>query len=142
MILNDVSLITLLTSPYAAKVFIFIETTAKYSFLDYLLINEALQPFEIQELYVANICDLLEILHITSHPSQHLFYTNEQELITIIVHHSPEIMNAYNDFIEACLTNATIKFLTTVCANIFTDSIVSGFETTLTNFALFLIFYI
>ena len=104
---------------------------SKFSFLDYLFIGEALHPFKTQELYSAIVCDLVEAIQTYYYPSQFFFYTNEQHFMAILLHHSPEILIAYNDFVSVCVNNTVIKPLLAVCMNIFTDSVVAGLETAL-----------
>lgn len=133
---NDVSLLGILSSPITMKIFIFIENMSKFSFLDHLFIGEALHPFKTQELYSAIVCDLVEIMQTYYYPSQFFFYTNEQEFMAIMVHHAPEILLAYSDFVSVCVNNTVIKFLLALCANIFTDSVVEGMSTYLPTLAL------
>lgn len=129
LVLNDTSLLTFLASPFAGYLFVFIETVCSFSLLDDLFISEYEAPADTTQLYKAIIWDLAELVPFIHLPSQFLFYSNQQDLIATIVHHSPELIIAYTDFLSTYSNNCVAQFVLSTLNNVFTDSVVSWIET-------------
>lgn len=142
LVLNDTSLLTFLASPFMGYLFVFIETLCSFSLLDNLFISEYEAPTDATQLYKAIIWDLAELVPFVHLPSQFLFYSNQQDLVATIVHHSPELIIAYEDFISNYLSNSVAQFVLSTLSSVFTDSLVSGIESTVSRLGFFILFFV
>lgn len=120
----------------------FIETLCSFSLLDNLFISEYEAPTDATQLYKAIIWDLAELVPFVHLPSQFLFYSNQQDLVATIVHHSPELIIAYEDFISNYLSNSVAQFVLSTLSSVFTDSLVSGIESTVSRLGFFILFFV
>ena len=134
---NDYNIFTILTSPFAIRTYVFIESITKMSFLDFMLIAETSELLEIQKFYTVVIWDLYEILQNLHYSTPYIFYTSSQDLCLAALHNSPEIMFALTEFVTTYFSSNTYKYAVAVFTSIFTDSFILKMSWIIYTIALF-----
>lgn len=133
----DYNFFTVLTSPFAVKTYIFIESITKMSFLDFMLISESSEILEMQKFYTAVIWDMFEMIQVLSYNTPFIFYANSQDLCLAILHNSPELTIAIAEFVTTYFGNNVYKSLLAVFNSIFTDSLITKFSYVIYTITLF-----
>jgi hypothetical protein len=72
--------------------------------------------------------------------SQFLFYTNYQDFIATIVHHSPELTLAFDDFVNSYWLSYVVSYLPSAAFDVFSDSLHSSVAEFMDFMMMFVVF--
>ena len=137
---TDYNIFTFLTSPFFLNIHFFLDSIIKLSFLDILFLTESNQTDDSREFFELLMWDLASFLHNSFLPSQLLFYTDYQDFMTIVLHHSPELTLAILDFINHTWLGSVIGVTVSAVFDTFNDSLASSLSEFLEYFIAFFIF--
>jgi hypothetical protein len=124
--LSDYSLFSLLTLPLFTNTFIYIKSLTKLSFLDVTVMTENLEFSESQEFNNALLWDLCEMTQNFFPSSQFIYYTSYQDFSSLMVHHSPELVIPFLDFLTTNANTGVFKYILSIGAFFFNDTITTG----------------
>jgi len=90
-----------LTSAFFVNVHFFVDSITKVSFLDTLFSVESNTATASRELFDLIMWDHLSAISTNFFFAQFLFYTDYQDFFVVVLHHSPELMMAVEDFLNS-----------------------------------------
>lgn len=123
MTLNDFTLYSFLTTPFFQSGFFFIDFFTKISFLDILMFLETDKTNYSREFYDLFLWDITTSFTNKFLPVQFFFYTDYQDFIVIMLHYSPELILAVNDFINSYWVSNVISYTPAIVFDLFSDSL-------------------
>lgn len=119
---SEYDLLSFFASGFFSNCYFFLDSHAKLSFLDSILIHEYNRDLFVFELFNSFMWDNVSYLYNTLFHSQFLFYTDYQDYFTIILHHSPELSLALIDYAQTYWTAATFHQTPVAVFDLFSDS--------------------
>jgi len=141
LLLSDYNIFSFLTSAFFVNSHFFLDSITKMSFLDILFFSESDSYNASRELFDFVMWDQISFLNNTLFSSQFLFYTNYQDYITLLLHHSPELTLALVAFADSYWFKAAINYVPSAAFDIFSDSLSSSLSEFL-DYANMFIFFI
>ena len=140
LILSDYNIFSFLTSAFFVNSHFFLDSFTKLSFLDVMFINETDSLNYSRELFDLMMWDNLSFIHNTFLSLQVVFYTDYQDFIVLVLHHSPELSLALIDYVNTYWLNSTINSTPSAVFDIFSDSLNSSISEFLEYFVAFFSF--
>lgn len=128
LFLADYNIFFFLTSPFFVNIHFFLDSFVKMSFLDVLLLSETDSKTFSRELFDFVMWDSLYYLNNTFFFSQALYYTDYQDFFVVVLHHSPELILALNDFANLYWFNSSVSSNSHAVFDIFSDSLNSSVD--------------
>lgn len=118
----EYDLLSLLASSVFVNSFIFFDSHTKWAFLDTLLsfdVNSDLDFFDLTSYFM---WDNFNYIYNTMFNSQFFFYTDYQDYIVVLLHHSPELSLALLDYVQLYWSTAVFLWTPSAVFDLFTDS--------------------
>ena len=137
---SDFTLYTALTTPFFSSSFFFLDSIVKVSFLDLLFFFESDKSEEMRSLYHMLLWDIATTISTRFLPAQFLFYTNNQDYITILLHYSPELILIVNDYLNSYWMSLAFSYTPSLVFDLFNDSANSAISEFI-EYATMLIFF-
>jgi hypothetical protein len=107
------------------------------SFLDVLFFSETDLTNSSRELFDLIMWDTMSFISNTFLSSQMLFYTDYQDILVLILHHSPELSMALVDYVNTYWLNSMINSTPSVVFALFSDSL----NSTISEFVEYLVMF-
>ena len=123
LFLSEYNLFFLLTSPFFVNAHFFLDSLVKMSFIDVLLFSESDSYAASREFFDFMVWDIVSSLNINFFFYNSLYSTNYQDLIVVIVHNSPELVLAFDDFFKTYWLNSYINRVASSVFDVLSDSI-------------------
>lgn len=120
--LSDYNIFFFFTSAFFVNTHFFLDSVTKMSFLDVLFFSETDSYNASRELFDFIMWDHLSFISNNFFFSQFLFYTNYQDFITTVLHHSPELTLAFTEFVNSYWLNYVMSYLPSASFDVFSDS--------------------
>ena len=136
----DYNIFSFLTSTFFINSHFFLDSITKLSFLDILFLSESNKLNQSRELFDFLMWDLISVVYNSFLPAQLMFYTDYQDFIVLILHHSPELSLAILDFINTYWLNSTVNVNPSTVFDVFSDSLSSSLSEFLEYFIAFFFF--
>ena len=136
----DYNVFSFLTSAFFFNSHFFLDSITKLSFLDILFLTESNNVNVSRELFDYVMWDLVSFIYNSFLPTQLLFFTDYQDFIVLILHHSPELSLAILDFINIYWLNSAIGVNPSSVFDTFNDSLASSLSEFLEYFIAFFVF--
>lgn len=136
----DYNIFSFLTSAFFFNSHFFLDSITKLSFLDILFLTESNNVNVSRELFDYVMWDLVSFIYNSFLPTQLLFFTDYQDFIVLILHHSPELSLAILDFINIYWLNSAIGVNPSSVFDTFNDSLASSLSEFLEYFIAFFVF--
>lgn len=124
-----------------STIVIFLDSLIKLSVLDIMLITESTKQFYVKELFTVFIWDLLTLIYNKFLILQFLFYTDYQDYLILLLHYSPELILALNDYINIYWIQSTLNYSTAAVFDLFNDSVNSSISEFMEYFSLIFFFF-
>lgn len=137
--LSDYNVFTFLTNPFFFKCHFFLDSCVKLSFLDVWFVTEGDEYNASRDLFDFLMWDMFSFMHTQFFFSQALFYTNNQDLFSTLLYHSPELVSAVSDFFNSSWGAKVLNFSSSASFDSFTDKLLMSREA-LVNLMLLLVF--
>ena len=138
--LYDVTLYSILATPFFNWNFFFLDSQVKLSFIDIIFFFESDSDHFSRELYDLFIWDIAQNFFSKYLPSQFLFYTDYQDHVSLLLNYSPELIIILDSYITKYILSKFFEYTPSVVYDLFNDSVVSALSEFLDYFALFLVF--
>jgi len=141
LLLTDYNIYTFLTSAFFVNSHFFLDSLTKMSFLDILFSYETDEFYSSREFFDFVMWDHLSSISNNFFFSQFLFYTDYQDFFVIILHHSPELTLALEDFKNSYWANSVMNYIPSAVFDVFNDSMYSAlseFADLMVNFLAFI----
>ena len=123
LFLSEYNIFFLLTSPFFVNAHFFLDSLVKMSFLDIILFTESDSFQSSREFFDFVIWDLISSFNINFFFHNSIYCTNNQDLIVVIVHNSPELILAFEDFFKTYWLNSSINRVSSALFDVLSDSI-------------------
>lgn len=140
LFLSEYNIFFLLTSPFFVNVHFFLDSLVKMSFIDVMLFTESDNFNSSRELFDFFIWDLLSSLNVNFFFHASLYSTNYQDLMVVIIHNSPELILAFDDFFKTYWLNSYINRVASSVFDIITDSANSSLDELVKYMIMFMVF--
>lgn len=140
LILSDYNIFSFLTSAFFTNSHFFLDSFTKLSLLDVMFINETDSFNYSKELFDLMMWDNLSFINNNFLSLQVVFYTDYQDFMVLVLHHSPELSLALIDYVNTYWINAIINSTPSAVFDIFSDSMYSAISEFLEYFIAFLAF--
>jgi hypothetical protein len=140
LVLSDYNVFSALTSAFFVNSHFFLDSCSKLSFLDVMFIQETSTTSFASELFHFFMWDNISFVYTTFLNSQFIFYTDYQDYLTLLLHHSPELSLALIDYVQLYWFNSAFLFTPAAVFDVFNDSlnlVVSEFIEYFVGIALF-----
>ena len=118
---TDYSTLAFLTNPVFLFTFVLFDEVLSCSFYDLLFIRDSEERKKSKEFFELLMWDLSVFLDTNILPSQFFFYMNQQDLIVIILHQSPELSLALLELKKSYWFNFLINLIPASCFEVFSD---------------------
>jgi hypothetical protein len=138
--LSDYNLFFFFTSAFFVNSHFFLDSITKMSFLDILFFSETDSYNASRELFDFIMWDHLSFISNNFFFSQFLFYTNYQDFISTVLHHSPELTLALSEFTNSYWLNYAMSYLPSASFDVFSDSFHSSISEFMDYMILFMVF--
>lgn len=119
--LSDFTLYTALTTPFFSSNFFFLDSVVKISFLDLVFFFESNKSSEMRTFYDVLFWDFSTSFSAKYLPTQFLFYTSNQDYIAILLHYSPELMFAINEYLDSYWASVIFDLTPALVFDLFND---------------------
>lgn len=139
--LSDITLYSLLVTPTFPNSRIFLNNPVKFSFLDLLLILDLNKDNNIYELYDLFLWDLTSIIQIKYLSNYFFFYTDYQDILSLILYYSPELVIPLIDYFMVYFDNYTFNYLPSAWSDLYSDTLNSNISEFVESLLLF-VFYV
>jgi hypothetical protein len=126
LLLADYNIYHFVTSAFFVNAHFFLDSITKVSFLDTLFSVESNSATSSRELFDLLMWDHLSAISTNFFFSQFLFYTDYQDFFVVVLHHSPELMMAVEDFLNSYWLNAAMDCLPSAVFDVYSDSLNSN----------------
>jgi len=140
LILSDYNIFSFLTSTFFINSHFFLDSFTKLSLLDVMFINETDSFNYSKELFDLMMWDNLSFIHNNFLSLQVVFYTDYQDFLVLVLHHTPELSLALIDYVNIYWLNSIINSTPSAVFDIFNDSIYSSISEFLEYFIAFIAF--
>lgn len=140
LVLSDYNVFAFLTSAFFVNSHFFLDSFTKMSFLDVMFFNETESKEFSNELFTLFMFDNVSFIYNTFLNLQVLFYTDYQDYLTILLHHSPELSLALTDYVQTYWANSTMNYTPSAVFDVFNDSLNSSLSEFLEYFVGFFAF--
>lgn len=141
LILSDFNVYSFLFTSFFYNSHFFLDSLIKLSVLDIMLITESTKQFYVKELFTVFIWDLLTLIYNKFLILQFLFYTDYQDYLILLLHYSPELILALNDYINIYWIQSTLNYSTAAVFDLFNDSVNSSISEFMEYFSLIFFFF-
>lgn len=142
LILSDFNVYSFLFTSFFYNSHFFLDSLIKLSVLDIMLITESTKQFYVKELFTVFIWDLLTLIYNKFLILQFLFYTDYQDYLILLLHYSPELILALNDYINIYWIQSTLNYSTAAVFDLFNDSVNSSISEFMEYFSLIFFFFL
>lgn len=142
LILSDFNAYSFLFTSFFYNSHFFLDSLIKLSVLDIMLITESTKQFYVKELFTVFIWDLLTLIYNKFLILQFLFYTDYQDYLILLLHYSPELILALNDYINIYWIQSTLNYSTAAVFDLFNDSVNSSISEFMEYFSLIFFFFL
>ena len=140
LILSDFTLYSFLTTPFFYSSYFFIDYFTKISFLDIMFLMSTDKKIYSRELFDLFIWDMTAFIQNNFLPAQFFFYTDYQDFIIMMLYYSPELILAFNDYVNIYWVNAVINYSPSIVFDLFSDSLNTSISEFTENLLLFFSF--
>lgn len=140
LVLSDYNIFSFLTSAFFVNSHFFLDSFTKLSFLDVLFFSETDLANSSRELFDLMMWDTMSFITTTFLPLQFLFYTDYQDFMVLVLHHSPELSMALVDYVNTYWLNSTINSAPSAVFDVFSDSLNSTISEFVEYFVAFFAF--
>jgi len=140
LVLSDYNIFSFIINPFFVNSHLFLDHIVKMSFLDIIFFNETDTLNSPKELYEILMWDNLSFIHNTFLSLQMFFYTDYQDFLVLVLHHSPELSLALLDYVNYYWLNSTINSTPYAVFDIFSDSLTLAVSEFLEYFVAFFSF--
>ncbi len=137
LVLSDYNIFSFLTNAFFVNSHFFLDSFTKMSFLDVLFFSETDVTNSSRELFDLIMWDTMSFISNTFLSSQMLFYTDYQDILVLILHHSPELSMALVDYVNTYWLNSMINSTPSVVFALFSDSL----NSTISEFIEYLVMF-
>lgn len=137
---SDYNLYFFFTSAFFVNSHFFLDSVTKMSFLDVIFFTDTDAFNSSRELFDFVMWDHLSFISNNFFFSQFLFYTNYQDFIATIVHHSPELTLAFDDFVNSYWLSYVVSYLPSAAFDVFSDSLHSSVAEFMDFMMMFVVF--
>jgi len=137
LVLSDYNIFSFLTNAFFVNSHFFLDSFTKMSFLDVLFYSETDLTNSSRELFDLIMWDTMSFISNTFLSSQMLFYTDYQDILVLILHHSPELSMALVDYVNTYWLNSMINSTPSVVFALFSDSL----NSTISEFVEYLVMF-
>lgn len=137
LVLSDYNIFSFLTNAFFVNSHFFLDSFTKMSFLDVLFFSETDITNSSRELFDLIMWDTMSFISNTFLSSQMLFYTDYQDILVLILHHSPELSMALVDYVNTYWLNSMINSTPSVVFALFSDSL----NSTISEFVEYLVMF-
>lgn len=122
---SDYDLFSFLTNPFFLNSHLFLDSITKMSFLDVLFFSETDELNASRELFDFVMWDITSFIGNNLFSSQFFFYTDYQDFITVLLHHSPELTLALLDYANSYWFTTVLSYTPLAVFDVFNDSMFS-----------------
>lgn len=140
LVLSDYNLFSLLTSAFFVNSHFFLDSFTKMSFIDVMFFQESDSSNFSKELFDLMMWDNLTSIYNTFLSLQMIFYTDYQDFMILVLHHSPELSLALVDYVNTYWLNSTINSTPSAVFDVFSDSLNSSLSEFVEYFVAFFVF--
>jgi hypothetical protein len=123
LLLQEFSVFSFLTSAFFVNSHFFLDSCSKFSFLDLMFTHEAATDAVDSSLFVFFMWDNVSFIYTHFLNSQFIFYTDYQDYVTSILHHSPELSLAFLDYVQIYWMNQTFSVTTSAVLDVIVDNL-------------------
>ena len=140
LVLSDYNLFSFLTSAFFVNSHFFLDSLTKMSFIDVMFFQESDSQNFSKELFDLMMWDNLTSIYNTFLSLQMIFYTDYQDFMVLILHHSPELSLALVDYVNTYWLNSTLSSTPSAVFDVFSDSMNSSLSEFIEYFVAFFAF--
>lgn len=140
LVLADYNIFSFLTTAFFYNTHLSLDMLTKLSFLDLIFINQSDVLNESSELFSFFVYDVISFLSTSFLTLQILFFTDYQDFILVILHHSPELSLALYDYVSIYWLNSTSYVTPSSVFDVFSDSLNFSLSEFVEYFIAFLMF--
>jgi len=140
LVLSDYNLFSFLTSAFFVNSHFFLDSLTKMSFIDVMFFQESDSANFSKELFDLMMWDNLTSIYNTFLSLQMIFYTDYQDFMVLILHHSPELSLALVDYVNTYWLNSTLSSTPSAVFDVFSDSMNSSLSEFIEYFVAFFAF--
>lgn len=140
LVLSDYNIFSFLTTAFFYNNHVFLDFFTKLSFLDLIFINKTDKLDESSELLSFFMYDVVSFLSTSFLTLQILFFTDYQDFILVILHHSPELSLALCDYVSTYWLSSTSYVTPSAVFDVFSDSLNFSLSEFMEYFVAFLMF--
>lgn len=137
----DVTLYSILSTPFFSMNFFFLDSHVKLSFIDILFMFESDKSKYSREIYDLFIWDIANSIFVKYFPAQFFFYTDYQNHLSLLINYSPELIIVLDSYVTKYLLSKFFQYTPSIVYDLFNDSIVSTLTDFLDYFTLFFVFF-
>jgi len=140
LVLADYNIFSFMTTAFFYNSHLVLDMFTKLSFLDLIFINQSDLTNESFELFSFFMYDVISFLSTSFLTLQILFFTDYQDFILVILHHSPELSLALCDYVSIYWLNSTSYVTPSAVFDTFNDSLNFSLSEFIEYFVAFLMF--
>ena len=122
---RDYNIFSFLTGTFFVGSHFALDSMTKLSFLDTMLLNEFDSVNFSRQLFDFSMWDLAASIPNSFLLTQLFFFTDYQDFIVSVLHHSPELTIALLEYIHIYWTNFAVNFTPSAVFDVFSDSLPS-----------------
>ena len=141
LVFHDVTLYSLLTTPFFVNNYIFAGSFVKLSVLDIIFLLETDKKNFTREFFDLFIWDITNYIHVNFLPMEYFFYSDFQDLMPLLLYYSPELMLSIVDLLNTTFVQSMLYHTPSIVYDLFSDSLTSALSEVTEHFLLFIIFF-
>ena len=137
---RDYNIFSFLTGTFFVGSHFALDSMTKFSFLDTMLLNEFDSSTFSRQLFDFHMWDIGTGIQNSSLLTQFFFYTDYQDFMVSILHHSPELTAGLEQFVNSYWVNAAVNSVPSAVFDVFSDTLPSFLSEFLDYFVAFFFF--